>query len=405
MTRKLRTALASIVAVCALGAATSIAHAASPAQTAASYLYWSDWNITSLGRLDLNGAQANPQFVPGSQLAGTPSAYGMAVTDEYLYWCSYDSKKIYRTHRFGPPDTVELLTLADRPSNVAVDDSYIYWAQGDAIGRANLDGSNPDPSFIGPTSINSTPINPRSVAVNDTHIYWGDYGRGAVGRANIDGSNPNYDFIYNPADITFGQVASVALNGGDLYWAEDGTNRRIGRSNLDGSDADFAFVPALIDPPTSLTASEGHVWWGDTAGNIGRVSVAGTGLDTSMYSIAAVIFEGTPPVIGYPRGLGFYAGKARPAVTVVSARRTSIKLKVKCGSSASCEIQLQGHKKGTKLRTASKKVSLGPRKSKTVNLRYSAPLRRAMSERGGQVAIEASNVDSGVFRSLAVRVR
>ena len=401
MTRKLRTALASILAVCALGAIAPAVNAATPAETAASYLFWSDWNLYTLGRLDLDGAEANPEFVPTSKLAGAPSIYGMAASDDYLYWCSYDSRKLYRTQRFGAHNTVELLTLTDQPQNVAVDDSYIYWAQGDAIGRADLDGGNPDPSFIGPASINSTPINPRGVAVNDTHVYWADYARGTVGRANIDGSNPDYSFISNPSDLTFGQVASVAVNGGDLYWAEDGTNRRIGRSNLDGSDADFAFVPALTDPPTAVTASEGHVWWGDTAGNIGRVSVDGTGLSTSIYSIA----DGNPPVIGYPRGVAFHAGKAKPTVTVLSTRRASIKLKVKCGSSASCEIQLQGHKKGTKLRTASRKVSLGPGQTKTLTLGYSAPLRKAFAKRGGKLSIEASNVDSGVLRSLTVRVK
>jgi len=395
VTRKLRTALASILALCALGAIAPAAHAATPAQTAASYLYWADWNLYSLGRMNLDGSGGNPQFVP-NLLAEAPSQYGMAASDDYLYWCSWDSKTIYRTERNGAHNTIALITLSDPPQNVAVDDSHIYWAEGDAIGRADLDGGNPDPSFIGPKSINSTPINPRGVVVNDTHVYWADYARGSIGRADIDGSNPDFDLISDP---TFGQPLDVAVNDTHLFWIESGANRNVGRSRLDGTEVNFELVANLLDSPVSLTASQAHLWWGASLGTIARSSVDGTGVDQGFYAIS----DGG--VDGYPRGLDYYAGKAKPAVTVVTAGRSSLKLRVACGATPSCEVQLQGHKRGTKLLTSSRKVSIGSGRSKKVTLGYSAPLRRVMAKRGGQVAIEASNVDSGVFRSLAVRVK
>ena len=74
------------------------------------------------------------------------------------------------------------------PVGLAVDGAHIYWANGGtrAIGRANLDGSGVNPSFI-------TSAGGSGMAVNSAHIYWtsGD----SIGRANLDGSGVNPSFI------------------------------------------------------------------------------------------------------------------------------------------------------------------------------------------------------------------
>ena len=70
-------------------------------------------------------------------------------------------------------------------------DALVYWANanGKTIGRANLDGTGVNQSFIAEGSV-------FGVAVNATHVYWsGGSEDGAVGRANVNGSGPNPTLI------------------------------------------------------------------------------------------------------------------------------------------------------------------------------------------------------------------
>jgi virginiamycin B lyase len=78
---------------------------------------------------------------------------------------------------------------------VAVDAEHIYWTNGSlsTIGRADLDGSNPNQSFI--TGANF----PFGVAVDAEHIYWTNHNTNTIGRADLDGSNPIQSFIITGA--------------------------------------------------------------------------------------------------------------------------------------------------------------------------------------------------------------
>ena len=105
------------------------------------------------------------------------------------------------------------------PASAAVD--HIYWANsgGNAIGRANLDGSSPGQSFIGAT-------NPTGVASDGTYVYWTVPGSNAIGRANADGSGVNQTFI-----VGGNQPIGVAVDGAHIYWTNFlGTT--IGRAKL-----------------------------------------------------------------------------------------------------------------------------------------------------------------------------
>src|SRR5919201_4463873 len=72
-------------------------------------------------------------------------------------------------------------------------EALIYWANSDGgggtIGRANLDGTGVNQSFITGAS------HPCGVAVNSSHVFWGNDSGSSVGRANLSGTGVSQGFI------------------------------------------------------------------------------------------------------------------------------------------------------------------------------------------------------------------
>src|SRR5262249_36126924 len=125
---------------------------------------------------------------------------------------------------------VMLAVAAALPSAAA---AFVYWANASTgtIGRAHLDGSGANQSFITGAST------PDGVAVAGAHIYWATVSTGTIGRANVDGSGANQSFITGASN-----PVGVAVDGAHIYWANFGTagsGTTIGRANLDGSSAGF----------------------------------------------------------------------------------------------------------------------------------------------------------------------
>jgi hypothetical protein len=105
------------------------------------------------------------------------------------------------------------------------------------IGRANLDGTGVDPSFI---TLAGKPYGPYGVAVDGSHVYWtdagggGSFGQGTIGRANLDGTGVDKRFITG-----VGYSEGVAVDDTHVYWAGGNT---IGRANIDGTGVDRDFI-------------------------------------------------------------------------------------------------------------------------------------------------------------------
>ena len=110
-----------------------------------------------------------------------------------------------------------------RPRLPARADAYIYWTGvdatrtfTDAVGRANLDGTDIRTDFI--TDLGS-PL--WGMAADGNHIYWthSPIMSGSIGGANFDGSDAN-DSLITPD----GLVSGVATDGTHLYWAREGAS-------------------------------------------------------------------------------------------------------------------------------------------------------------------------------------
>jgi hypothetical protein len=77
------------------------------------------------------------------------------------------------------------------------------------IGRAGLDGSNPERSLAFPRSGKGY----GNVDGDSEHIYWSDAETGEIGRAGLQGENPEPDFITG-----IDNPQGVAVDGSSIYW-------------------------------------------------------------------------------------------------------------------------------------------------------------------------------------------
>jgi hypothetical protein len=217
--------------------------------------------------------------------------------------------------------------------------AYVYWVDNfeRAIGRAGLNGSGADPSFVATGGQGY----PAQVAVDRGHLYWATTSGAAVGRANLDGSGvkPSQARLLDrdlrqedrprqprrlsgepelhhrpqrgalqpggrrwphlldqclrgrPHDrarfiTATGAPTGIAVDAGHIYWANtaDGVDAdTIGRANLDGSGLDQSFISGATDP-IGVAVDAQHVYWTNGPGTIGRANLDGSGIDQSFIS-------------------------------------------------------------------------------------------------------------------------
>ena len=179
---------------------------------------------------------------------------------------------------------------AEAGFDVAVDARHVYWTRGDAIGRADLDGSRADPSFI-----SGLPAPAAGLAVDADHIYW-SWGTcdpypatdcsGAIARANLDGSGLDLDFIGGVGYPNW-PAPGLAVDAGHIYWTTGGgaSTPEIARANLEGSGVDREFITTLVQGGLAIDAQ--HLYWtgrysDDPAyggPSIGRAHLDGSGVE------------------------------------------------------------------------------------------------------------------------------
>ena len=180
---------------------------------------------------------------------------------------------------------------------IAVDTNFIYWANGpNFIGRANLNGTNPNGNFIGFIGT------PTALAVDSTHgfIYWVDQHAGTIGRASVSGGSINDSLI-----DTLGPATGVAVDPthGFVYWS---LNPRagaglIGRANLDGSSPNFTLLSNLFGAQ-GITVDSNFLYWANGPDEIGRANLDGSSPNPS-FIIGARVGTPTGAPAGTPTGL------------------------------------------------------------------------------------------------------
>jgi hypothetical protein len=214
---------------------------------------------------------------------------------------------------------------------IAVDGSHIYWADTFAgtIGRANLaDGSSPNAQFIvasgGDCSV-SPGTGPRGLAVDGSHIYWTNPDQGAIGRANLDGSAPTPTFITGAH-----QPWAVAVSGPNIYWDNtvdaDGPTT-IGHAQLDAAGAlipgsvNQSFITGLTGTtanPNELAAQGGYLYFDNGDGWIGKATIDGTNVVHHLFLAYDPTDANTLPALAVD------GGQASPTKTSLACQPTSL---------------------------------------------------------------------------------
>ena len=247
------------------------------------------------------------------------------VDSTYVYWSNFGfatNGAIGRANLDGSGVNNSFITGANYPSGVAVDSGHIYWANNGnsliglagTIGRANLDGSGANQSFV------TAGTYPAGVAVDAAHIYWTDQA-GTIGRANLDGSGANNSFITGASD-----PIGVAVDSGHIYWTNNtgGSADSIGRANLDGSGVNQNFI-AGASSPVGVAVDSAHVYWS----NAGSLTIGRANLDGS--SVNQNFITGADSAVG----LGLDAlGAKNPTSTSVHCSPNQVVV----GESTTCRV-------------------------------------------------------------------
>jgi hypothetical protein len=162
-------------------------------------IFWAS-DGTHIGRVNIDGTNPQPNFITA---AGSVIC-GIAADSNFVYWADTGGmQRIGRAPVGGGAPEVNFITGAGNVNcGIAVDSNFLYWptraapTPPDSIGRAPVTGGPANLSFI----VNPTPANkvPFGVAVNPQYIFWGSASPGGndpLGRANLGGGNPNPTFL------------------------------------------------------------------------------------------------------------------------------------------------------------------------------------------------------------------
>jgi len=192
----------------------------------------------------------------------------------YVYWTG---STIGRANLDGSEVDQSFITGANGQWGVEVDAGHIYWANAftDTIGRANLDGSEVDQSFITGASY------PLGLAIGAGYIYWANASSDTIGRANLNGSEVDQSFITG-TNVPVG----VAVDAEHIYWASLGSET-IGRANLSGSQVEKNFISPARNPQ-GVAVNAVHVYWANySEDEIGRANLNGSEVEQGFITGAS----------------------------------------------------------------------------------------------------------------------
>ena len=206
----------------------------------------------------------------------------------YIYWTNVESNTIGRANLDGTGPNQSWITGGNAPARAAVDSNYVYWTNysGYTIGRANLDGSSPDQNWI--TGCDE----PFGIAVDSNYVYWANNGTNAIGRANLDGTGANQNWI-TVGNWPLGVAVTPAptITSFTPTTGSTGATVIITGTNFTGTTVKFGGTDAASFTVDSTTQISAVVGTGST-GNVTVTTDGGTATSASTFT-----YDSSPPTL------------------------------------------------------------------------------------------------------------
>jgi hypothetical protein len=239
---------------------------------AAGYLYWC--NLHAIARATVTGREMDPRFIGLTN----ESPDTLAVSGRYVYFGRADGTiRRARVDGTGRPSSLFRIpqpatgTTVDEAGSLVVAAGHLFWSDdGFTIGRATERGTHVEPGYI------TTTERSRFVTVSGNYIYWST--ASAIGRARIDGTEVDQSFIHvrklplsatedaermvaaaGEIPVRIGGVWSIAAGEGHLFW-ENKSREAIGRIRADGRFVEPAFIPRA-GVLSGLAIGANHLYW------------------------------------------------------------------------------------------------------------------------------------------------
>jgi len=264
-------------------------------------IYWTDYGTNRIQRANLDGSNVENIITTGLT---TPTTLRLDTEAGKIYWVDEGSGvntgSIKRANLDGTGVQTLLSGLAT-PKGLDLDVAAgkMYYVENglNRIRVANMDGTGT------PTTLVSGLSDPWSLSLDvpGGKMYWTDRlsspGNERIGRANLDGSAVQTSFLSTPG----ARDVMVDASHGKLYWT-DQANDRLRRANLDGTstqtvvglDATFGnwdYYPSGIVTGPAVPGLTYSITGGNAGGAFAIDPVSGA---ISVASSAALDYETTP---------------------------------------------------------------------------------------------------------------
>lgn len=226
--------------------------------SSSAYVYWSE--ASPQGTIGRASSLGTPE--PGGDwIPAGAEGCGTAVDAGHVYWTTR-SGRIGRAALDGSEVEPSFITLQGWACGVAVDSRYLYWAYNSSgrLGRASLDGNAVEPEWMSPGAGRGC-----GIAVNPTTVFWAT--TNGVYRAPLAGGPPT------PLSTATKNNCGIAVNAVHAYWA---TGEGFIERDLLSGGPPTAIVKAPLGP-CGVALDSRYVYWANSqSDSIGRANLDGS---------------------------------------------------------------------------------------------------------------------------------
>lgn len=272
----------------------------------------------------LGGACTQQQCQPVDIAQSQDQPLGLDVESGTIFWSNVSGGEVYAhsVQPGGPPTLIAQGLMS--PETVVADGSKVYWADthGGGIGRANYDGSLPQPDWLtssdatntrllvnGPSHLYLLRINegayrankvpPTSVHaigtgwawggfLDDDTLYWSDHNQGEIRSADVSTDGP---FDVNTVVTDTPNAFAVYVHDDVLYWTTDGTGTDGTVNAMPIGGGDVVQFTDTARFPEDIVVDDDYVYWVEWSpdGSLYRARHDGTDVTAVLPAFSAGI--------------------------------------------------------------------------------------------------------------------